>query len=59
MVSISKEEATELRKRFKGKCHIVRFSKQKSGRHHYAVSEEKYVINALEEMRGCKVDVSV
>ena len=59
MIRINKEEAAELRKRFKEKCHIVRFSKQKSGRHHYAVSEEKYVIDALEEMRGSKVDISV
>ena len=59
MIRINKEEAQELRKRFKDKCHIVRFCKQKSKRHHFAVSEEKYVINALEEMRGCKVDVSV
>lgn len=59
LIRINKEEATELRKRFRDKCHIVRFCKPKSKRHHYAVSEENYVINALEEMRGCKIDLGV
>lgn len=59
MVSISKEEATELRKRFKGSCHIVRFCKKKSKRHHYCTEESSKVLQVLEELRGEPVDISV
>jgi hypothetical protein len=55
LIRISKDEATQLRKMFKDRCHIVRFCKQKSKRHHYAVSEENYVFDALSKMRGTKV----
>lgn len=59
MVSISKEEAQELRKRFKDKCHIVRFCKKKSKRHHYCVEESLKVLQTLEELRGEPVDTRI
>lgn len=59
MVSITKDEAMELRKRFKDNCHIVRFCKKKSKRHHYCTEESDRVLQVLSELRGEPVDVSV
>lgn len=54
MVAITKDEAQALRQTFKNVC-IVRFCKQKSKRHHYAVEEAPAVLNALAELRDCAV----
>ena len=55
MVSITKTEAEELRKRFKNNCHIVRFCAKKSKRHHYCTEETPKVLKVLSELRGEEV----
>lgn len=54
MIAITKDEAMELRKRFKSVC-IVRLCACKSKRHHYVAEETPYVLDTIAELRGCKV----
>lgn len=50
MISINKEEATEIRKRIPS-AHIVRTARQKSRRHRYFVEESYKVIALLQKIR--------
>lgn len=54
MIAITKDEAVQLRKRFKSVC-IVRLCAAKSKRHHYVVEEVPSVLETVAELRGCKV----
>lgn len=54
MIAITKDEAVELRKRFKSVC-IVRLCAAKSKRHHYVVEEVPYVLETVAELRNCEV----
>lgn len=54
MIAITKDESQVLRKRFKKVC-IVRLCKQKSRRHHYLVEEQHHILEAVAQMRNCRV----
>ena len=51
MVTISKEEAGEIRLRFPSRGHVIRLEKRDSKRHHYLVSEEPAVLKFLSQYR--------
>lgn len=50
MITITKEEASAIRKEFDD-VHIVRLKKQDSKRHHYFVSEEPKVMKFVKQIR--------
>lgn len=51
MISVTKEEKEEIRKRFP-RAHIVRTMKQKSKRHKYYCEETRAVMEFLKESRA-------
>lgn len=54
MIAITKVEAQRLRKKFKKVC-IVRLCKQRSKKHHYLAEEQHHILEAVAQMRNCRV----